>query len=256
MTALRANTILRQLESREQQTQIATLSALDAAHRDEVRRLLGQVKPTARIDLPALISSVRREVAARAELEAASRPSADAIRYELELRIQAASRGELEDLRDDLVDARDRGEDDASPVLAEFISRIAAIRSRLREAGELEEPDDDLDDNEEPPKRRSIPRVASRRALDLDSFESRADPAPTAAKRVGDAPAAAARPFYAGPRLLGGAADPTRPFGASVDYSPSYEPMSPPWLLPDEDETDEEILDDDIIDEARAVEAR
>ena len=102
---------------------------------------------------------------------------------------------------------------------------------------------------DEPP-RRSIPRARSRRALDAVAG-ARALDAPAPAKRAKTAPRAVARPFspgfpggparasYLGPRLLG-PDDPNRPFGASIDFDPYYEPSRPPWLLADDDEEPDE----------------
>ena len=133
-------------------------------------------------------------------------------------------------------------------------ARLRAIASRLIEAGQT-------DDGSEASKlamslfgptgpKRSIPRAKSRRAPTLVAGPDPADPAPAPAKLAGDAPRAVARPpagrgpwpvpvpgrpprpalFLGGPRLLG-PDDPNRPYGASIDYDPSYSPTTPPWLL-------------------------
>ena len=96
-----------------------------------------------------------------------------------------------------------------------------------------------------PTNPKSKPRVPSRRALDSVAGPDPADPAPASVRRASDAPNGVARAsFLGGPRLLG-PGDPDRPLGMP-DRDPDYEPSTPPWLLTDDDDLDEE-MDDDVI---------
>jgi hypothetical protein len=235
--------LLRQLDARRTQAQIAALADLDAVAQAEVRRALGSVKGSARIDVPQLITSVRQSIAARAEREAEAKQSgASAWRYELELRIAAATSGDLHGLRDDLQDARERGEDDASPIMRRFLDRLAGIAARLNGRVPLPtpaahaEPDaepDDVELDDEPPRRAAV-RIRSRAAQ----------------QRASARPKAATGPLLGG-RLLG-AGDDRRPYGCPIDvsnYAAWRDPLSnpsmpPPWLLSDSDEEPDEETDD------------
>lgn len=208
MTTARASEVLRALARHEKATKMQSLAHLDAAARAEVKRALLVLKPTARVDVAVLVSTIRSRV---------DRPSRD-------------------------------------EVVASIEGRLRAIAERLIESGET-------DDGSEasrvamamfgpgPTKPKSIPRVRSRRAGETpDSPPDRADPAPTAVERASGRPRAVARAsmpgFFAGPRLL----------GPGIDCDPRAHAFSPPWLLDpgDDEEPDEEILDDGIVDEARA----
>lgn len=228
MSAPTAASILRQLEARRTQAQVAALADMDDSAQDEVRRLLGQVKPSARVDIGKLVESVRRSTARRMsgftpqDREAAraanaawrsacaarsvSIPSPEA--YAVMLGMQATAYDDVDDL--DL--------DDELP--------------------------DDLDDDDAKPlrrrRRKSVPRRASRRAaVSPAAGPDRADPAPGREQRVLTRPAGVPARSYLGPKLIS---------AADFDYDPGYDPMPPPWLLddelPDEDDGDRHELDE------------
>jgi hypothetical protein len=227
MTAPTAALIIRDLDRRQLLRQMDVLGGLDDVASDAVRHALSAVPRSAKIDVHLLVDSVRRSIAARAEAEAAN---GNAWRYELELRIAAATSGDLHRLKDELQDARERGEDDAGPIMRQFLDRLAGIAARLRETTPAPahttahaEPDAEPDDDE--PARPRIPRVRSRTAAHGE-------------QRTSARPKAATGPILCG-RLLG-VGDDRRPFGASIDYSPSYQHFDPPWLIKDESEEEKD----------------
>ncbi|HZJ13198.1 MAG TPA: hypothetical protein VFD26_11240, partial [Methyloceanibacter sp.] len=102
MDAPTAGHLLRQIATRQQQADAARVADLAAAERTAVVAALERVSPRARVDVSVLIETVRTEVRARAEAEAArrQRDGGDvlaALNYQLSL----ISRGELADMRDE-----------------------------------------------------------------------------------------------------------------------------------------------------------
>lgn len=227
-TAPTAREVLRSLDRRQQAEQIESLAALDSVHQAEARRALRAVKGAARIDLPVLIESVRRSVAERAAAEAASKPPAQPWRWAFSALMSDDQRQTFERL----VAAGGDPDLAASTALATGprygIAGLGAARVYDNDI-EPDEELDDLDDDDAPPRR----QVKRRRLVRAEPRKPEREP----------------REFYLGPRLLG-PGDPDRRFGESIDFDRHHEPMTPPWLLPDE--PDEEN-DDGTTDEARAA---
>ena len=213
-----ARMILKSLDRLCAQAQFAALSTLDEDGRAQVRAALTQANPRARVDITLLVASVRERI---------SRPSAAEVQASVAARLRAIAE-------------RMDGHPPSSP------AEVMAL--------EMFPPGDEPKVGKDfPTKRRSIPRVPSRRAVDSAAGPDRADPAPAPVRRAKNAPRPVARPFsrasmpgfYAGPRLLG-PGDPGRPYGASEDFDPHHEHFRPPWLIDDPgdglDELDEEAL--------------
>ena len=81
MTTPTAANLLKLLDKRKAQTSIAALGGLDDQAHGALRRALTAVPGGAKIDVPRLMDSVRRDMAERA----ARRPRPDPFRYQLTL---------------------------------------------------------------------------------------------------------------------------------------------------------------------------
>ena len=71
MSVMTASAVIRALDRRRAQNHIASLADLDDTHHEAVAHALAGVPPKARVDVPILIETVREQVRARAEAEAA-----------------------------------------------------------------------------------------------------------------------------------------------------------------------------------------
>jgi hypothetical protein len=228
-TGVTAAHILRQLDAHRIGAQMSALAALDSVHQDEVRRALSRVKRGARIDLPVLIATVKRELLDRST------------------GMPPTERAEFQQfVRDDLARWRaecdQRGVTPGEPAAYGLMLQMqtAAAPPSIKRYDDDLDLDDDLDDDidEKPrqrskerrkPKRRSLPR---RKLLRLEKRPRREPEQPSR---------------YFGPRLFGVGAD-DRPYGRPVDYSPNYEHFDPPWLLSagEDDEPDRENDDERV----------
>ena len=231
MTAPTAKTILRDLDRRRAQVQIATLGDLDDAASEEVRRALSAVPGNARIDVPLLVELVRRGIAARAEAKA-ERMRQDAPLRALQYRLSLMSEGRLAELHAHIKDAEARGEAtvDFGPgsAAAAIMSRLDAIAERLGSntdapaettAGKPAIDDtttdldaaldrlDGLDDDPAPRKRGGVRRVRSRRS-----------------QAVAEQPVEPARPAW----LLDDSKKPPEPYGDGRGFGARAFVGSPP----------------------------
>lgn len=252
MSAPTARTILRDLNRRRAQAQIATLGDLDDDAHDAVRRALSAVPANARIDLPLLIESVRRDIAARAEAEA-ERARANSPLKSLRYRLSLISEGRLTELRDHLKQIEARGEKTVdfgpgSPGAA-ILAKLDCIAARLSKptgtdaTSKLDRALDQLDgidDAPAPSQRRGVPRVRSKRAVAaMAQSDEQAAPSnrPSPKIRPNSSAGRARAPFF----HAGSHGD--RPLGCPVgsDYGRWQSPQRPPWLLALDDENAEEM---------------
>jgi hypothetical protein len=219
MLGVTVSAIVRDLERRTQARQMDALADLDTAHADAVRAALLALKPRARIDLPVLLDSVRREVAA----EQSGMTPADiaAIDRRLDrLHVEADARGIIPgdaayyglSLDLDRMGAADDVEPDPDPddEAATRVLSMPALQAMTMP------PFDDDDDEPAKPRRRSIPRKRSRRLM----------------------PKPKSKPTPPEPFALTGIA--TFNDGYRLGPEPGFTSMRPPWLLDAGDETETE----------------
>lgn len=217
MTGVTVASVRRQIAASETAQRMQALAALDDRRRAAVLDMLAGLRPTATVDIDALL----RAAGARAGAEAMGLTDEERehVRASLDrLRTEATARGIAP------------GDPAMYGLLLEMQSDAApATTTATADA----EPDPDIDDDDAADAPRTpLRRVRLRRHRRVAPGDGSRPSAPPAAPRT-----------FLGGRVLGGAGDPARPFGCSVDYDSSAWVPRPPWLLDpgtDEHETEKD----------------
>jgi hypothetical protein len=218
-TAPTASSILRQLDARRAQVQIAALADMDDDAQDAVRRMLENVRPSARVDVGKLVASVRQTIEARQRAEASNMTPAERAAFQQHV-AASLDRWRYECGRRGVAGAARYG-------------LMLQMQSDAAGRGEI------ADRDRAPPRRRSPTRLRSKR----QELEADDDAPPRRGRSRRERPEPQPEPMLLGPRAFSehGALGP----------DPAFVPMRPPWLLSDGDPDD--IEDEGEVEDARAA---